>query len=293
MLFLSLIPNSRRKNTKFCTISKLRIILYYLWEDVVALIRTRYIFTIWCASLTLHSPRCLLLITHVGFVAFQLVRDRPLALTIRIGCALIIVWRRRFAKYHYRCYLVATSSYHYFFFTCLQRFMKSGLLVLRQFIANIWQSASHDLRFYFFAEIIRCMSELFSAFFFYYIILCQCFASFKVPMKRKLSLSFLKENLKWQSNIFSSFWFPCFVFEIFEFVWYVNLTYTITLRHTLHNDLSQKILYLCYFQTKTLNIYRLCCRRNTRTWFLIRQVFCSIIAKICNPLRQVIMQSVT
>ena len=63
MLFLSLIPNSRRKNTKFCTISKLRIILYYLWEDVVALIRTRYIFTIWCASLTLHSPRCLLLIT--------------------------------------------------------------------------------------------------------------------------------------------------------------------------------------------------------------------------------------
>ena len=37
----------------------------------------------------------------------------------------------------------------------------------------------------------------------------------KVPMKRKLSLSFLKENLKWQSNIFCSFWFPCFVFEIF------------------------------------------------------------------------------
>ena len=94
---------------------------------------------------------------------------------------------------------------------------------------------------------------------------------FKVPMKRKLSLSFLKENLKWQSNIFCSFGFPCFVFEIFEFVWYVNLTDTITLRHT-HNDLSQKIIYLCYCQTKTLNIYRLCCRGNTRTWFLIRQV---------------------
>ena len=91
-------------------------------------------------------------------------------------------------------------------------------------------------------------------------------------MKRKLSLSFLKVNLKWQSNIFFSFWFPCFVFEIFGFVWYVNLTYNITLRHTLHNDLSQKIIYLCYCQTKTLNIYRLCCRRNTRTWFLIHQV---------------------
>ena len=25
-------------------------------------------------------------------------------------------------------------------------------------------------------------------------------------------------------------------------------------------------------RTKALNIYRLCCRRNTRTWFLIRQV---------------------
>ena len=44
----------------------------------------------------------------------------------------------------------------------------------------------------------------------------------KVPMKRKLSLSYLKEVLKWQSNIFCSFWFSWFVFEIFQFVWYAN-----------------------------------------------------------------------
>ena len=46
--------------------------------------------------------------------------------------------------------------------------------------------------------------------------------AFKVLMKRKLSLSYFKEHLKWQSNIFCSFWFPCFVFEIFQFVWYAN-----------------------------------------------------------------------
>ena len=41
---------------------------------------------------------------------------------------------------------------------------------------------------------------------------------FKVLMKRKLSLSYLKEHLKGQSNFFCSFWFSCFVFEIFQFV---------------------------------------------------------------------------
>ena len=43
---------------------------------------------------------------------------------------------------------------------------------------------------------------------------------FKVPMKQKLSLSSLKENLKSRSNIFCSFWFPCFVFEMFIFASY-------------------------------------------------------------------------
>ena len=102
-----------------------------------------------------------------------------------------IVWRRIvWRQIVYNClttslsqislsllYPVATSSYYYLFFTCLQRFRNSGLLVLRQFIANIWQSASHGLRFYFLAEIIRFMSELFSVFLFYYLILCRCFAS--------------------------------------------------------------------------------------------------------------------
>ena len=46
----------------------------------------------------------------------------------------------------------------------------------------------------------------------------------KVPMKRKLSLSYLKEVLKWQSNILCSFSLSrsCFVFQIFQFVWYAN-----------------------------------------------------------------------
>ena len=47
-------------------------------------------------------------------------------------------------------------------------------------------------------------------------------ALLKVPMKRKLSLSYLKEVLKWQSNILCSFSFSCFVFEILQFVWYAN-----------------------------------------------------------------------
>ena len=34
------------------------------------------------------------------------------------------------------------------------------------------------------------------------------------------SLSYLKEQIKWQSKLTFSFWFPCFVFEIFQFLWY-------------------------------------------------------------------------
>ena len=61
----------------------------------------------------------------------------------------------------------------------------------------------------------------------------------KVLMKRKLSLSYLKEVFKWQSNNLCSFWFSWFVFEIFQFVWYAN-------------DLSEKVIYLCHYQTKLI-----------------------------------------
>ena len=47
----------------------------------------------------------------------------------------------------------------------------------------------------------------------------------KVPMKRKLSLSNLKEILKCLSNILCSFSFPCLIFEIIQFLWYVNWTF--------------------------------------------------------------------
>ena len=62
---------------------------------------------------------------------------------------------------------------------------------------------------------------------------------FKELMKRKLSLSYLKEVFKWQSNNLCSFWFSWFVFEIFQFVWYAN-------------DLSEKVIYLCHYQTKLI-----------------------------------------
>ena len=55
-----------------------------------------------------------------------------------------------------------------------------------------------------------------------YLILEACLRTFEVPMKRKLSLSYLKKVLKWQINILCSFSFPCFVFDIFQFVWYAN-----------------------------------------------------------------------
>ena len=41
----------------------------------------------------------------------------------------------------------------------------------------------------------------------------------------KSSLSSLKEHLKEQSKLSFSFWFLCFVFEIFQFLCYANYTY--------------------------------------------------------------------
>ena len=46
----------------------------------------------------------------------------------------------------------------------------------------------------------------------------------KVHMKWKLSLSYLKELLKWWRNSIYSFPISLFVLEILRFVWYVNNT---------------------------------------------------------------------
>ena len=72
---------------------------------------------------------------------------------------------------------------------------------------------------------------------------------FKVPMKQKLSLSYLKEVLKRQNNILCSFSFPCFVFEISSVCLICKLN---ILTSHVRNDLSEKVIYiyLCYYQTK-------------------------------------------
>ena len=72
---------------------------------------------------------------------------------------------------------------------------------------------------------------------------------FKVPMKQKLSLSYLKEVLKRQNNILCSFSFPCFVFEISSVCLICKLN---ILTSHVRNDLSEKVIYLCYWQTKSL-----------------------------------------
>ena len=78
---------------------------------------------------------------------------------------------------------------------------------------------------------------------------------FKVLMKRNLSLSYLKEHLKRQSNIFCSF-LASFLRYFCLFDMQIKHIY-VTVCHIVHNELSEKAIYLCYWQTKSLENIRL------------------------------------
>ena len=65
-----------------------------------------------------------------------------------------------------------------------------------------------------------------------------------------------------------SFWFPCFVFEIFQFLWYANYTYDVVMSNV--NDISENIIYLCYYKTKSLQNVHVWCRGRNKLLMLIK-----------------------
>ena len=78
-------------------------------------------------------------------------------------------------------------------------------------------------------------------------------------------------------NIFYkfSFWFPCFVFEIFQFLWYVNYIYAMTQwRNDKNNEITSKCTSLVWWEK--------------HTHMIILKWFRFIIAKIYNIHRYVI-----
>ena len=75
----------------------------------------------------------------------------------------------------------------------------------------------------------------------------------------------LKSSLSYLIKLSFNFWFPCFVLEIFQFLWYANYTYDVVYEQWHIGD----VIYLCYYKTKSLqNVHVWCRGRNTRTWLL-------------------------
>ena len=104
----------------------------------------------------------------------------------------------------------------------------------------------------------------------------------------KSSLSYLKEHLKQQSKLYFYFWFSCFVFEIFQFLWYANYTW-----HLVYEQwhIGECYIIFAIIKQNYFKMYMFGVVREKHTHMISSKSFCFIKEKIYNILRYVIART--